>query len=103
MEGKEQPQADVKTPSKKDKKNKKNKNKNKAVQPKLEPSKQQDFDYSNVDFNQFGGGSIVEQKNEIKMKFHGKVSRTIFLEIAFFSTYFFLFFRVKTTRRINNS
>ncbi|XP_031629161.1 exosome component 10 [Contarinia nasturtii] len=51
---------------------KKNKNKNKTPQQSSMQSKKPDFDYSNVDFKEFGGGSIVEQKNEIKMKFHGK-------------------------------
>lgn len=61
----------VKTPSKKNKK--KNKNKNKTLQQNANASKEPEFDYSSVDFKKFGGGSIVEQKNEIKMKFHGKV------------------------------
>lgn len=51
----------------------KNKNKNKPVQQAPAKDNQSDFDYANVDFKKFGGGSITEQKNEIKMKFHGKV------------------------------
>lgn len=62
------------TPKKKKSKGKnKNKNKNKPVQPAPAQDNQSDFDYANVDFKKFGGGSITEQKNEIKMKFHGKV------------------------------
>lgn len=50
------------------------KNKNKPAQQAPPPKdNQSDFDYANVDFKKFGGGSISEQKNEIKMKFHGKV------------------------------
>lgn len=58
-------------PTKKNKK--KNKNKNKTPQKNVAESKAPDFDYSSVDFKKFAGGSIVEQKNEIKMKYHGKV------------------------------
>lgn len=57
---------------------KKNKNKNKTPEQQAVDSKKPDFDYSTVDFKEFGGGSIVEQNNEIKMKFHGKV-RKMFL------------------------
>lgn len=56
------------------KERKKQKKKNKSVEQSEEQSKQPDFDYSSVDFKKFGGGSISEKKNEIKMKFHGKVS-----------------------------
>lgn len=54
----------------------KNKNKNKnqsAMQQGPTKDNQSDFDYAKVDFKKFGGGSITEQKNDIKMKFHGKV------------------------------
>lgn len=68
----EQNNPNASTPSKKNKK--KNKNKNKTPQQTPVQTKQPEFDYTNVDFNKFGGGSIVEKKNEIKMKFHGKVS-----------------------------
>lgn len=62
------------SPKKKKSKGKnKNKNKNKAVQQAAAKDNQSDFDYANVDFKKFAGGSITEQKNEIKMKFHGKV------------------------------
>lgn len=63
-----------KSPKNNKKKNKKNKNKDKAELPIPAQSEQPDFDYSNVDFKKFGGGSIVEQNNEIKVKFHGKVN-----------------------------
>lgn len=49
------------------------KNKNKPAQQAPPKDNQSDFDYATVDFKKFGGGSITEQKNEIKMKFHGKV------------------------------
>lgn len=64
------------TSSKKKKNKNKNKNKieNKAAEQSPAQSQQEDFDYSHVDFKKFGGGSIVEQKNEIKTKFQGKVS-----------------------------
>lgn len=80
MDSKDQSSAhNAQSPSKKDKKKKKNKNKL-AQQNTDEQSTQPDFDYSNVDFKKFGGGSIVEQKNEIKMKFHGKVCFGFYLE-----------------------
>lgn len=80
MESEDQPTnsdgANAQTTSK----NKKNKNKKKnklgkikAEQETPDQSQQQDFDYSNVDFKKFAGGSIKEQKNDIKMKFQGKV------------------------------
>lgn len=53
----------------------KNKSKNKSMQQMpATKDNQTDFDYGAVDFKKFGGGSISEQKNDIKMKFHGKVS-----------------------------
>lgn len=65
-------QSNANTPSKKNKK--KNKNKNKTPpQQNVSVKKEPNFDYSSVDFKKFAGGSIVEQKNDIKMKFHGKV------------------------------
>lgn len=65
------------TPSKKNKK--KNKNKNKTPQSTPVQANQPEFDYTNVDFKKFGGGSIVEKKTDIKMKFHGKVSFESFI------------------------
>lgn len=56
------------------------KNKNKPAQQAPPKDNQSDFDYANVDFKKFGGGSITEQKNEIKMKFQGKVC--VFLAMA---------------------
>lgn len=73
MEQKEQSsQVSTTTPSKKGKAKNKNK-KNKIPQPLSAQTKQSEFDYSSVDFKKFAGGSIIEQKNEIKMKFQGKV------------------------------
>lgn len=70
---------------------KKNKNKNKhnlSVQKGAQSSnKPVDFDYSQVDFNKFQGGSHKHQpNNEIKTKFHGKVSR---LKYGFYYLIFF--------------
>lgn len=86
------------TPSK----NKKNKNKKKNKVSKIkeeiespdQTGSQQDFDYANVDFKKFGGGSITEQKNEIKMKFHGKVKTNIF----FFN--FFQWIIIKSNKQL---
>lgn len=57
----------------------KNKKKNQPTQPTTANDNQSDFDYANVDFKKFGGGSINEHKNEIKMKFHGKVRVGFFM------------------------
>lgn len=79
MEAEDQPpntsNTDGQTSPKKNKNKNKKKNKieKKAAQQPPEQNQQEDFDYSHVDFKKFGGGSIVEQKNEIKSKFHGKV------------------------------
>lgn len=70
------PKVTTTTPSKKNKGKNKAKNKNKKNKPPQETpvqNKQAEFDYSSVDFKKFAGGSVVEKKNEIKMKFHGKV------------------------------
>lgn len=67
--------SNTKSPKKKRKPKNKNKPQQQQQQQKAgKEGKHTNFDYSSVDFKKFGGGSIVEQKNEIKMKFHGKVS-----------------------------
>lgn len=75
-QGDQSPQVTTTTPSKKNKSKNKAKNKNKKTKTPQKtpvPNKQAEFDYSSVDFKKFAGGSVVEKKNEIKMKFHGKV------------------------------
>lgn len=60
-----------------DKKNKKFNN-NKTAQSSTAPVR---FDYSQVDFKKFQGGSHKNKStaNEVSTKFHGKVRETIFL------------------------
>lgn len=54
-------------------KNKKKNQQNNAVKTST-TSESNEFDYTNVDFKKFGGGSIKQQSNvQIKTKFHGKV------------------------------
>lgn len=99
MQSEDQPPNSADANAKTTPKTKKNKNKKKNKMGKIkteeqetpDQSEQQDFDYSNVDFKKFGGGSITEQKNEIKMKFHGKV-RDFYIPFTFDS---FTFVEIK--------
>lgn len=93
------------SPKQNKKKNKKQKQKNNAKTPPKAATKPDAFDYSNVDFQKFRGGSIKEQQNvQFKSKFHGKVSHfKSNIRFLNFLIWFSFVFRVKTTRQINNS